>query len=337
MLLYEYCIDNDNLVLEDERLYDRIIFKFIIYSISNDSIFEMVDSNETADDNNIASSSLLDNFKQNQSSSLQNFIDEIVDLIRNELFVSNANTKEKSSMGSIDKLSSYSLASLTTTSMGSASDSMKENNELSEATTEFLKELLIKNHLKVKKLFELIIKYNQKSDHVLLNVHVSALNKIIHNLQENLFTTLFNLLNLLNIYNLEAVPYNDSKIQNIRSLFSSLCSKLNDLYGEDLDKMDQIYLEIYSCFLSKLNEEENSLTELLFRAQYEIDNKLLIQSTFNDLDLPILSMIKKYFVLKKNENFLWRMFYLHCYVEKKLLIKSLIVIILIIKKGNLFY
>ena len=68
-----------------------------------------------------------------------------------------------------------------------------------------------------------------------------------------------------------------------------------------------------------------SCLNLFTKIHYEVDRQITISNTYNDDTLPILSLIKRYSTLPSKDLYLWRKLFLLCYIENKILLKSIIV------------
>ena len=217
------------------------------------------------------------------------FMDEIVVFVRPGLFINSDlnHTKENS----------YVLNS---------QDSQKCVQELNHATYEILSNLFAKEPLKATHLIELIFKYNRGCQHLFLKVHLSAINKCLANFKHHGFSDNFNtLLNTLSIYELNPCQ------SMIEQCFKEICNQFNSLWSDDLPKLDENFRLVYSALLAETN-----LFELFSRTHYELDRQ------YNDDTYPLLSIIKAY---SNKESCLWRKLFLFCLMEKKVLLKSLIV------------
>lgn len=253
ILLYDFC--NQNI---DEQFYDKILFKFIIYSIT------------TSEDNN----------------SVKLFIEE---------------------------LSNFS-----------------QLNQLTTETCDYLKNLFLIKPFKCDHLLRIIFKYNPSSEHTFLKVHLTSVNSCLESLNSmSSIELLCNLLTILSIYefkpiNIELENSKHESLALIQRCFKDLCIKFNTLWSDDLVKQEDNYRLIYSCFMDH-TETKIDLLDLFCTINYQVERMQTITSTFNDETLPILSIIKKYSGTPKKESYLWQRLFLYCYIEKKLILKSLIV------------
>ncbi len=219
----------------------------------------------------------------------------------------------------------------------SSSSSINYTDLLTEATFNFLKNHLISNTFRMKHIFQLIFKYNTSSEHHFLKVHLESINICLDKLtnvnSNEIILKIANLLNILLIY--EFKTENDQQLENlkyesialIQRCFKHICMKLNQLWSDDLNKLDDNYRFIYACLLPNLNNNNNNnkidLLNLFCKINYQVDRLQTITSTFNDDSYPIISIIKKY--SSKKESYLWHRLFLYCFNENKLLLKAIIV------------
>jgi hypothetical protein len=317
LLLYEHLSIQDNLQegrpngLTDtsdhnERLYNKLIFKCTLYNL----IFE-------------CSSFLSDHVK------LQGIIDELIELVRPSLFYEAKNDQK-------DRLV----------------------DDLSTSTRDFILDALHRCPPKAKPLLEIITTQNKGSQYMLLKVHLDAIMRLLDELgPENVKsvrkssiqsgsgvpknknahstnTTLFQLLNMLSLYeldvtSLQADTVNDQTFESIALIqrcFTSICYRLNSIDGE-CNHLEEIYRHVYSSLLFDLSEgdqieqqmasmslsneintsgllsksvhvssDSSYLFNLFGKVHYEIDRQHTISSTFNDHSYPILCLIKQYMV-----------------------------------------
>lgn len=340
LLLYEYCTENNYLDLtnRDEKFYDKILLKFTIHSTLLNQI-------ETESD------------KLLPKSSSQLIVDELVDLIRSEL-----TNERKNIFLSIESPNNASSASLT--SVSTLKSIHSDNPEISPNLIEYLKNLLINQPLKAKFLFEMIFKYNIQMEHVFLKVHLDALSKVLESLEvnknrrksvsnsdlnENIFHTL---LNQLSIYKLVTnktqlrfkQDKTDSRSSNLKyeslalvqRCFKDICYKFNSLWSRDLEELEENFRNVYASLLFDFKEDEpvndpeqdssteTNLLQLFSKIHYEIDRQITISSTFNDETLLILSLIKQHSSFQNKEFYLWRRFFLYCFMENRVLLKTII-------------
>ena len=365
MLLYEYCVENDYVKKRDDLFYDRILFKFIIYSTFT---------------NNNCDTELNKNVSLANQPSIQAIVDELVDFIRVDLF----NEPKTTNTDSLNEKSSISNLGSSATSLSSSNSETKfiyDFNELSSNTSEYLKNLLTSNPTRAKVLFELILKYSPNSEHIFLKVHISAVYKVLDEIETGVnrkrsFISedlkeptdskqiLYSLLNYLSIYKINTNTQQlqqtqqqqiiQSKIENVKyeslailqRCFKDLCYKFNSLWSENLDELDENIRNVYSCFLFDKEEDdvdENSnkskinLLNLFSKIHYEVERQITISNTFHDDSIPILSLIKQYSNATKKDVYLWRRFFLYCYIENKVLLKSLIVSLRLLKNMILMF
>lgn len=370
LLLYEYCVENDYLKKRDEIFYDRILFKFIIYS--SFLKLELVETSYIDKEQNVEN-------QIESKNSIQYIVEELVELIKHDLFVelketTSAYLADKSSISNLGS----SVASTAGTSLSSSNselittlklsyyDSPTLNHqfpELSTITVDYLKKLFLNYPVKAKVLLELIFKYNPNSQHTFLKVHLNAINSILddmesnlnqHSLFDQLKNKLFTLLNYLNLYkidtNVSATTNSpssqvQSRIDNIRfesvalvqRCFRDLCFKFNTIWLDEFESLEENFRLVYSCFIlekeddaseTTLDQIENdtkiNLLNLFTKIHYEVDRQVTISNTYNDESLPIISLIKRYSTLNK-DLYLWRKLFLFCYIENKILLKSIIV------------
>ena len=377
LLLYEYCVESEYLKRREDFFYDRILFKFILYSAFSDTQLLPKSSTSINNEQNVEK-------KVEVNNSRQFIIDELVELIQHELFgdskETNANVGDK---GSVSNLGSSVTSTVEGTSLSSSNSeyvTLKLNNyespttihqpELSTLTVEFLKNLLIAHPAKVKGLLELIFKYNANSQHAFLRVHLQAINTLLDDIEahfsdsgrvDELKSKLLTVLNYLGIYKIDTTtqqlntpqqPQMQSRIENVRyeslallqRCFKDLCYKFNSLWPESFEILEENFRQVYSCFLFEKDDtgetrsgsvSSNSLPEsdpktsllnLFTKIHYEVDRQISISNTFNDDSLPILSLIKQYSACGASRDaFLWRRLFLFCYIENKILLKSIIV------------
>lgn len=114
-------------------------------------------------------------------------------------------------------------------------------------------------------------------------------------------------------------------LSSFEKLLNDVCTKLNSFWSKDLSKLDNAYRDLYVCFLS---ENGQGLFNILLEVNYKIDSQLIIGSTYKDDEYPILSVIKYYGTSEIiPAGYMWKSLFLFCYMEKKLLLKALIVIL----------
>ena len=138
-----------------------------------------------------------------------------------------------------------------------------------------------------------------------------------------------------------------SRVENIRyesvallqRCFREICFKFNGIWPGSFEELEENFRLVYACFLfdsgESINGETSStssenvanvdLLELFTKIHYEVDRQVTISSTYNDDALPILSLIKQYASCANKDLHLWRRFFLYCYIENKVLLKSIIV------------
>jgi hypothetical protein len=165
--------------------------------------------------------------------------------------------------------------------------------------------------------------------------------------------TLFTLINALSIYQLELkvekksgedVVRNNGECSDMLAIcFRTVCFKFNKIWSENLDEMDENFRQVYASLLFEYNEADEltsavkkndknnnkdtsklNMLNFFSRVHYEVDREISMTSTFNDDSLPILSLIKQYANVPNKEIYLWRRFFLFCYVENKILLRSII-------------
>jgi hypothetical protein len=160
---------------------------------------------------------------------------------------------------------------------------------------------------------------------------------------EKIKKLLFTLLNTLSMYQIEIKTSTQS--ENVKHEYGSMlskcfrmiCFKFNKIWSENLDEMDENFRHVYASLLFEYNEIDESkdknnnkdmhkinLLNFFSKIQYEVERDITTESTFNDPSLPILSLIKQYANLPNKEIYLWRRFFLFCYMENKVLLKSII-------------
>ncbi len=113
---------------------------------------------------------------------------------------------------------------------------------------------------------------------------------------------------------------------SLESLLRHVCRKFNDLWWKNYDSLDQVYRSLYSTFLSG-DSSNNELFDLLCQVSYQVDSQLIVDSTYKDTTCPLLSIVKMYSCSSEPacQEHMWRRLFLFCCMEKKLLLKSLIV------------
>ena len=173
-------------------------------------------------------------------------------------------------------------------------------------------------------------------------MHLSAIDSSLEHFDDiSNFNDLYNLVNILSIYetieesksNVPIMNNNPKKVQldkvklEAKSLIGKairdICIKANDQWSCDSLKLDKFFRGLYSCFLS---DQHKWLFDVLVQADYEVDMQDLITTTFNDPNLAIISIIKKATTMGDfKEDYMWRRFFLFCYMEKKSFLKSLLV------------
>jgi hypothetical protein len=194
-----------------------------------------------------------------------------------------------------------------------------------------------------------------------LKAHLAAIDKLISELEldpdihsepdeitesgpnENTTTTskLHTLLFHLNLYDIKLNSNTNSKQEEntnqealamLQRCFKELCYKYFSVWSSDQAELDRRFCRVYSCFihdadstlLSDSEPTKISFLELFAKIHYETDHHLIVTNTFNDFKMPILSMIKS-FQKNGNNKLLWRKLFVFCYMEKKILLRSVIV------------
>lgn len=345
LLLYEFCVENEYFLKKEDFFYDRIIFKFIIYSsVAKNSI----------NTNNIKIPQI-DNSQYDQSKQI---IDELLRFLGE-----NSEKPVESSKSTSTSLDSSFLSIKSEDSSikrkTSSIKSLSELNELSKLTFEYLKNLFSNETIKAIGLIEIILKYNQPNKFIFLKVHLAAINNVLDKLDSNSvqdetksspMNILYKLLHYLSLYNFNLGLQNDSnnksssKLDNLtqeslallQRSFKELCNKLYIIFGNNFEKLEQIFCKIYSCFVYDLESEDeinkldtnssmSNLLNIFSKIHYETDHHLIVSNTFNDFNFPILSMIKMFSNQNNNNYILWRKFFIFCYMEKKILLRAVIV------------
>lgn len=109
----------------------------------------------------------------------------------------------------------------------------------------------------------------------------------------------------------------------IHNAMRNLCEKANSHWSHDSLNFDEFFRGLYSCLIS---DQHKSYFDMLVQVDYEVYMQGLNKETFNDQSLPILSIIKKSIAMNEgHEDYMWRRFFLYCFMEKKSLLKSLLV------------
>lgn len=216
--------------------------------------------------------------------------------------------------------------------------------ELSTFTFEFVKHLFITQSPKAKSLIQLVIKYNKSSQYVFLKAHLSAIYALLDDFDEKRQTSarIYTLVNYLCAYELnEKNPssnYFYESLALVQRCFKDLCYKFNAFWSHNLEELDEHFAQLYSSLLFEydelVNKETNSneanlptinMIYLFSKIHYEVDKQITIAETFNDDSLIVLSLIKQYSHLNTTrKDLLWRRLFLYCYVENKLLLKTII-------------
>lgn len=223
--------------------------------------------------------------------------------------------------------------------------------ELSSNTFECLKCLLLRNASKARALFEIAIKYNSYFEHSFLKVHLSAINKVLDDLDysyeesatsnlltaKNPFNTLCQLLNTLCIYKLDFLSSPSNKKENlkceslalIQRCFKDICYKMSSLWQDDLTQLDTHFRSIYSSLLFDLDDENVdriNLLNMFIKIHYEIERQITMANMHDDELFPVMSLIKQYSAMSKSDpSCVWRRLFMFCFMENKILLKSIIV------------
>lgn len=108
--------------------------------------------------------------------------------------------------------------------------------------------------------------------------------------------------------------------QSIETLLRDICIKFNQLWQHDLKTLDSSYLQLYSCFLGDTCQP---LFDMLVKVNYEVDSKQILNCSDANKQV-LLAIIKKYGNSDLNEDYMWRKLFLYCYMEKKLLLQTLL-------------
>ncbi len=245
----------------------------------------------------------------------------------------------------------------------SSMNSLPDLNDLSKQTFEYLKDLFLTDTVKAIGLIEIIFKYNPKSKFIFLKVHLAAINNILDELntdtiqdesEKSPINILYKLLHYFSLYDFNLSMVNDQNDKHISSKFDKiaqeslallqrsfkeLCNKFYFLLGNNFEKLDQLFCKIYSCFVNDLESELENETEKLdknvsdstnllnifAKIHYETDHHQIVSNTLNDFNFPILSMIKMFSNQNNSNYILWRKFFIFSYMEKKILLRAVIV------------
>lgn len=136
------------------------------------------------------------------------------------------------------------------------------------------------------------------------------------------------------MYKFETNKNQDNKVLEslalVQRCFKEICYKFNSAWSNELEKLEENFRNLYAALLFEMdkqyeeNTKEVNLLELFSKIHYEIDRQITISSTFNDESLLVLSIIKQYSNVHNKEVYIWRRFFLYCYMEKKILIRSVL-------------
>jgi hypothetical protein len=212
--------------------------------------------------------------------------------------------------------------------------------ELSDSTAQFIKTLFIIQPFKAKSLIEIIFKYNHLTiERSFLKCHLNAIEIIIDHIDNNqndnnkteclllnnsnqtvIKTKLLTLLSCLSLYKTTTSINNDS-VEIVENCFRKMCSKFRSLYS--LDEYDEKILEIYSSLLQTTNDTKVTLNfiEIFRKINYEIEGEFMNN---NYKKYPLLSLVEYYSFELARDDLLWKRLFLYCYIEKKVLIKSIL-------------
>lgn len=351
LLLYEFCVDNQFMEKHGDYFYDRIVFKFIIYSA-------------LVSDKSLSTSGV---FNQSKAKLI---VDDLVQLVKStEMF--KYETKLLQQPPRLNKSStSSSLASSIAESTPQVTG-VETPIDLREETILFMKNMFITSPHRAKSFVELVLKYNYlNSQTVFLEIHLGVIMQLVEELElhgvkvrrrstignhpdtlvtpqftslDQIKTLMLTLLNSLSIYKLRLNPDSESSAfhsaELLRKCFRSICFKLNKLWSDNFELMDEMMCKVYASLMFEYNEideandknnnDTNTLNMMTFfsRVHYEVERELSFSRTNSDEEespFPLLSLIKLYANMPDKESHLWRRFFLYCQVENKILLKSVI-------------
>ncbi len=219
--------------------------------------------------------------------------------------------------------------------------------ELSSTTFECLKCLLLRNACKARALFEIVVKYNSNFEHSFLKIHLSAINQVLDDLEysyeensssKRSFDMLCQLLNSLCIYKLDFVESGTNKKENLKCeslalvqrCFKDICYKMTSLWQDDSSRMEARFRSVYSSLLFDLNDENVdriNLLNMFIKIHYEIERQITMSNMHDDELFPVMSLVKQYATMssKSDSSFVWRRLFMFCFMENKILLKSIIV------------
>ena len=220
-----------------------------------------------------------------------------------------------------------------------SSSQAEATSDLSTESFGFLKNLFIQNIFKTEHMLRLIFKYNSSSEHVFLKVHLAAISACLEKLDRNdSVENLCNLLNLLSIYEfktdketneqqkIQSENFKYESIALIQRSFKHICIRFNELWSDDINKLEDNYWLVYLSFLhDSADQDKVDLLNLFCKINYQVERLQTIASMSNDESCPMLAIIKKYAGSQKKDTFLWHRLFLYCFSENKLILKSLIV------------
>jgi len=213
--------------------------------------------------------------------------------------------------------------------------SSNQTTDLSTESFDFIKNLFIENIFKIEHILRLIFKYNSNSEHVFLKVHLAAISTSLEILdQNNSVEQLCNILNLLAIYEFKTdhekneqlrIQLENCKYESIALIqryFKHICVRFNELWSDDLNKLEDNYWLVYSSFLHhSFNQDKVDLLNLFCKINYQVERA----STSYDETCPILAIIKKYAGFQNKNVYLWHRLFLYSFSENKLILQCLIV------------
>ncbi len=178
-------------------------------------------------------------------------------------------------------------------------------------------------------------------------VHLNAAYKVLNSVNENsIISDLLRILSFLEIYNtnvnsspeiIDVQKHDDislinnfelSKIKeetraSLELLLNDVCKKFNSLWFNNTEKLDQAYVRLYSSFLTR---NDHGWLQILCQISYKLESQLLVNSTQNESTCLLLSLVKIYGGLGEPAcEKIWRRVFQFCCVERKLMIKMLIV------------
>ncbi len=339
LLLYEFCTENGFMNKLDDVFYDRILFKFTLYS-------SLIDVNSSAENEDSDRAKLLASSKiiQDDLLKLLNYnIDENYQSPHKAFELNEATFAFLKSLFLDNPLKAKSLIDIL----------LKYNSKCQN--------LILSIHLSVvSKLIEELDckKQHQRRRSSVLHITKAEVlqqqqqqnendNAEQENLIEKAREKILKLFSILCVYNFESKCHDFyASVDLLSKCFRNLCYKLNYLNADKYEELEKSCRQVYASLLFEYNETDETkndknnnndqnetlnMLDLFSKVQYQVEKELTLSSTFNDETLPILSLIKQYSNLNNTnpsvyskETQLWRRLFLFCYHEKKILLKSLI-------------